>query len=357
MRLGPGITPSQKREFVTLNSSPEGAPDIDASTLTRILHPYRRSNPLRSVLELAATAVPLAALWIVAWIAVRHGFWWGALLSIPAAGFLVRLFGVQHDCGHGSFFQNKHANDWVGRVISVFTLTPYDDWRNGHAAHHATSGDLDRRGVGDIDTLTVEEYLALPPMRRFGYRLFRHPAIMFLLGPFFVFLFRYRLPVGPMGAWRSWFSTMTTNLAIVVVVGVLIRVVGLRPFLLVVAPTVMMASAAGVWLFYIQHQFEGVYWARSDDWSLREAALHGSSHYHLPRWLAWFTADIGLHHVHHLSSRIPFYRLRQVLRDHPELDIRRLTLAQSLRGAQLALWDEANRRLISFREARLAYGI
>ena len=322
-----------------------------------MLHPYRRSDALRSVLEILATAIPLAILWTAGWIAIKHGYWWGSLVSIPSAAFLVRLFGVQHDCGHGALFQNKWANDWVGRTISVFTLTPYDDWRNGHATHHATSGDLDRRGMGDVDTLTVDEYLALSAGRRLGYRLFRHPAVMFGLGPAFVFLFRHRLPVGPIKAWRSWLSVMATNVAIVLLVIGMIRLMGLGPVLMIQLPSVLLAASAGVWLFYIQHQFEGVYWARSRDWSLREAALHGSSHYHLPAWLAWFTADIGLHHVHHLSSRIPFYRLRQVLRDHPELDIRRLTLAQSLRGAQLALWDEASRRLISFREAHLAYGV
>jgi omega-6 fatty acid desaturase (delta-12 desaturase) len=273
------------------------------------------------------------------------------LFTLPAAAFLVRLFMIQHDCGHGSFFRSKGLNDWVGRIAGVLTLTPYDHWRRTHAAHHGTSGDLDRRGLGDVETLTVAEYLALPRWRRLGYRLFRHPLVMFGLGPVYVFVLRHRLPIGEMGdGWRPWVSTMTTNLAIGAAALGLILLGGLRPFLIVQAPITLIAGAIGVWLFYVQHQFEGVVWVRSSRWTLPEAALNGSSHYHLPGILGWFTANIGVHHVHHLCSRIPFYRLQTILRDHPELDTGRLTFAQSLRGVSLALWDEAGRRLISFRE-------
>ena len=320
---------------------------------TRRLNRYRQASTGRSAVELAITAVPFAALWIAAWVALQHGHWWGLLLTVPAAAFLVRLFMLQHDCGHGAFFRHKPLNDWVGRLISIATLTPYDYWRGSHAIHHATAGDLGRRGIGDLVTLTVVEYLALPWRRRLGYRLFRHPAVIFGLGPTYVFLLGHRLPLDSMGGgWRPWLSTMATNLAIAVVVGGAMWVGGVGPFLLVQLPTSLLAGSIGVWLFYVQHQFEGTFWARSPSWSLREAALRGSSHYHLPGPLGWFTGDIGLHHVHHLNSRIPFYRLRQVLRDHPELDTDRLTMAQSVRAFRLSLWDETAGRLISFRELR-----
>jgi omega-6 fatty acid desaturase (delta-12 desaturase) len=308
-------------------------------------------------MELAVTAVPLAVLWALAWAMVRQGHWWGVLFTVPAAAFLVRLFMVQHDCGHGAFFRDRRLNDWIGRAIGVLTLTPYGHWRRFHAVHHATSGDLDRRGHGDVETLTVAEYLALPRRRRLLYRLFRHPLVMFGLGPAYVFLLRHRLPVGEMGGgWRGWLSPMATNLAIAAVAAVPILLGGLGPFLMVQLPISLIAGTIGVWLFYVQHQFEGVVWRRSARWTLAEAALRGSSHYHLPGIVGWFSGNIGVHHVHHLCSRIPFYRLRQVLRDHPELDEGRLSLAQSFRGVGLALWDEAGQRLISFAELRALPG-
>ena len=317
------------------------------------LRAYRTPNAFRGVAELAVTVVPLVLFWALAWFSVRHGWWWGVLFTAPAAAFLVRLFMIQHDCGHGSFFANQRLNDWVGRVISVATLTPYDHWRRTHAVHHATCGDLDRRGVGDVETLTVTEYLALPRMRRIGYRLFRHPLVMFGLGPAFVFLVQQRLPVGEMrDGWRPWLSAMATNLAIALAAAGLILAGGVRPLLIVQLPITLIAGSIGVWLFYVQHQFEGVAWSRRSGWTFSQAALRGSSHYHLPGVVGWLTANIGVHHVHHLNSRIPFYRLRQVLRDNPELDADRLSIMQSLRGVKLALWDEPNERLISFRELR-----
>jgi omega-6 fatty acid desaturase (delta-12 desaturase) len=279
-------------------------------------------------------------------------------LLLPAAGLVVRMFMIQHDCGHGSFFPNRRGNDWTGRVIGVLTLTPYDHWRRSHAIHHASAGNLDRRGIGDIDTLTVREYLARSRWGRLGYRLYRHPAVMFGLGPIYLFVLQSRLPLGFMRkGWGPWLSTMMTNLAIAVMAGLLIWGVGIWPFLLIHLPVVLLAAAAGVWLFYVQHQFEGTHWSGDETWNVHEAALHGSSHYDLPLVLRWFTANIGMHHVHHLSSRIPYYRLPEVLRDYPELrDVGRLTLWQSLGCVGLTLWDERQGRLISFREMRGLYG-
>lgn len=327
----------------------------EAFDWARRLARYRQPSGTRAAVELVITAVPLALLWAGTWAGLYFGYWFALLLVIPAAGFLVRLFMIQHDCGHGSFFRNRLANDWTGRAVGVLTLTPYDFWRRTHAAHHASSGNLDRRGIGDIETLTVREYLALSRWGRLRYRGYRHPVIMFGLGPAYLFLLQHRLPVGKMrdGGWEPWVSTMATNAAIAAAIATVIWFTGIGTFLLIHLPTVLIGASIGVWLFYVQHQFEDTFWTEERGWNQHEAALHGSSHYDLPAVLRWFTANIGVHHVHHLCSRIPYYRLRRVLRDHPELaGVGRLTLLESFRCVRLVLWDESRRRLISFREAR-----
>ena len=326
----------------------------EARGWTQILARYRVSSPVRSIVELAITAGPFVLLWVLMWATLDLGYWLCLLLALPAAGFLVRLFMIQHDCGHGAFFRHRLANDWVGRLIGVLTLTPYDFWRRTHAIHHATSGNLDRRGTGDIDTLTVDEYLARSRWGRLRYRVYRHPIIMFGIGPVYLFILRYRLPIGHMrGGWEPWFSTMATNVAIAALVATMIWLTSLGAFLLVHLPIMLLAGSIGVWLFYVQHQFEDTVWAHDRAWDLHKAALHGSSYYDLPHVLRWFTANIGAHHIHHLCSRIPCYRLPLVLRDYPELSgIGRLTLVQSFRCVRLVLWDEGQRRLISFREVR-----
>ena len=327
---------------------------LDVRALAQALARYREPNHGRSILEILITAVPLVLLWLSMWFALHVGHGLYLLLAVPAAGFLVRLFMIQHDCGHGAFFRNRLANDWVGRVIGVLTLTPYDFWRRTHALHHATSGNLDRRGIGDVDTLTVKEYLSRSRWGRFRYRLYRHPLVMFGIGPAYLFFLQQRLPIGLMhNGWRPWLSTMATNLAIALLAAVMIWAVGVGPFLLVQLPIMLIGASLGVWLFYVQHQFENTFWADDRSWNVHEAALHGSSHYDLPAVLRWFTANIGVHHIHHLCSRIPFYRLPPALCDHPDLaKLGRLTLGQSLLCVRLVLWDEAARRLISFRELR-----
>ena len=331
---------------------------IDLRTLTQSLARYRQPNHGRSVVEILITVVPFVLLWLSMWMSLHIGYGLYLLLAVPAAGFLVRLFMIQHDCGHGSFFRHRLMNDWVGRVIGVLTLTPYDFWRRAHGIHHATSGNLDLRGIGDIDTLTVREYLALSRWRRLRYRLYRHPLIMFGIGPAYLFILRHRFPVGlARQGWDSWVSTMATNGAIVLVVGGLMWGMGVAPFLLVHLPIAVLGGAIGVWLFYVQHQFEHTVWSEGRNWSLPTAALYGSSHYDLPAVLRWFTANIGVHHVHHLCSRIPFYRLPLALRRHPDLvNVGRLTLGQSFACVRLVLWDETARRLITFRELRTRFG-
>jgi omega-6 fatty acid desaturase (delta-12 desaturase) len=330
----------------------------DPAAWAGILGAYREPDPSRSLFELLITAAPFAALWALMWAALGVGYWLCLLLAVPTACFLMRLFMIQHDCGHGACFRRRATNDWVGRILGVVTLTPYGFWLRTHALHHATAGNLDHRGSGDIVTLTRAEYCALPRLRRLLYRAYRSPFVMFGLIPTYLFVLHYRLPHGLMRAGRQpWLSTMGTNAAIGVVVALLIRLIGVGPFLLVQAPVVILAATIAVWFFYVQHQFQDTLWERDGDWRFHAAALNGSSHYELPAALAWFTGNIGVHHVHHLSSRIPFYRLAEVLRDQPQLaSLGRLTFLQSLRCASLALWDERARRLISFGELRRSRG-
>lgn len=318
---------------------------------------YRTPSQTRSLLEIAVTVVPFIALWIAMWLSLQWSYLLSLAIAVVASGFLVRLFMIQHDCGHGSFFRRRLANDWTGRIISVLTLTPYDNWRRCHSVHHASSGNLDRRGIGDITTLTVAEYLALPRWRQIGYRLYRHPIVLFVIGPAYLFLLQHRIPSGEgIGNWRAWISPMLTNAAILAVAATVIWFVGIGPFLLVELPIVLLAASIGVWLFYVQHQFEETVWEKEGTWTVHEAALHGSSHYDLPPVMRWFTANIGVHHVHHLCSRIPFYRLGRVMRDHPALEnTSRITLYDSFACVRLVLWDEARRKMISFREMRAAY--
>ncbi len=307
------------------------------------------------MVEIAITVMPLAALWLLMWAALDVSYWIVLLLAIPTAGFLVRVFILQHDCGHGSLFRGRRANDWTGRILGTLTLTPYQHWKHDHAIHHATSGRLERRGHGDVHTLTVEEYCARSRWGRLRYRLFRHPLVLFALGPAYLFYVQHRLPLGRSSTWQSWLSTMGTNLAIALAAAAIIRLVGVEAFLMVHVPITLMAASAGVWLFFVQHQFEHTSWDRDGAWDWHQAALHGSSHYDLPAILRWFTGNIGVHHVHHLCSQIPFYRLPRVLSENPRLrDVGRLTLLESFGCVRLVLWDETRRCLVSFRQVRVS---
>jgi acyl-lipid omega-6 desaturase (Delta-12 desaturase) len=329
--------------------------DVDPPALRAALAPYQRPNTGRGLWELAVTIVPLVALWTGLYISAANGWWWGLVLIVPAAAFLVRLFMIQHDCGHHAFFPSAQANTWLGRAIGVLTMTPYGYWRRTHAIHHATSGDLDRRGLGAIDMLTVAEYRALPPLKRLGYRLYRHPAVILGLGPTYMFLLQHRLPVGAMREAWGWRSVAANNLGLALLAAGLLPLVGSRALLIAHLPVVVLAATIGVWLFYVQHQYEGARWVRHRSWNAAAAALEGSSHLVLPQPLRWLTADIGAHHVHHTSTRVPFYRLPEATRAHPALaSARRLGLKDTITALRLALWDETAERLVSFREARQA---
>ena len=331
----------------------EAADSRDPRGWLPILNAYREPSFFRGVFELAVTFAAFAALWTAMWWTLSISVFLTVLIAVPTAAFVVRLFIIQHDCGHGAFFRNKVLNDFIGRALGVLTMTPYDVWKRAHAIHHATSGTLDRRGVGDITTLTVREYKALSFRRRMAYRLYRHPLVMFGIGPAYMFLLQHRLPIGfTRVGLKPWISAMATNAAIVAGAVFMMWLVGVWQFLLIHTSVVALGASLGVWLFYVQHQFEHTVWERNEDWGVTDSAFYGSSYYDLPAVLRWMTGSIGVHHVHHLCSKIPYYRLQQVMRDNPELrNIRRITLLESLNCVRLTLWDETSQRLVSFREA------
>lgn len=274
------------------------------------------------------------------------------LLAVPAAGFLVRIFIIFHDCGHGSFFRSRRANHFWGVVTGILTYTPYQQWRRDHAIHHATSGDLDRRGVGDIWTLTVEEYLDAPRWKRLAYRMVRSPFVLFVLAPAYVFLIQHRLPSRASGT-RERRSVLWMNLTLLGIVVALSLTIGFERFLLIQLPVSLIAGAAGVWLFYVQHQFEGVTWKRRDEWDFVAAALQGSSFYRLPKVLQWFSGNIGFHHIHHLSPAVPNYNLEKCHRAEPLFQsVQPITLLGSLKSLSFRLWDEQQERLVGYGRMR-----
>lgn len=338
-----------------LENSGAAAP-LDPQNLIRALNAFKDPRLGRSSIELAITLVPFVMLVAVMLFAVQAGQYLALALAPLAGLFLLRLFIIQHDCGHGAFFAGRSENDWVGRALGLLTFTPYDCWRRSHALHHATTGNLDARGSGDIDTLTVREFFAASRFQRLFYRFYRNPVVLLGLGPAYQFLLRHRLPVGLFkDSLRYWISAMGTNVGIVLILFGLIYQFGLATALMVFLPVLLIAATLGVWLFYIQHQFETAHWDGGKNWAFHDAALMGSSHLALPAVLRWFTGNIGIHHIHHLSSRIPFYRLPEALRALPSLqDLNRVSPLQAFGSLRLALWDEDQRRLITFREAARA---
>lgn len=354
MRTIPVSLTELKTNEQHMSSDPRMHNHKDAREWVSVLAKYREPNTLRSSFELGVSVVPFVVLWAMACWMASFSYTAAFAIALFNGAFLLRLFCIQHDCGHGSFFNNRTLSDWVGRALGVVTLTPYDVWRRTHSIHHSHAGDLDHRGIGDVMTLTVDEYNERTAFQRFMYRLYRHPAVLFGLGPTYLFIFQNRLPLGLMnqGA-KYWVSAMGTNIALAVIVFLVVFFGGWQVLVFVMLPTVLLAATVGVWLFYVQHQFEETHWKSTEDWQLHEAALEGSSHYDLPKVLRWFTANIGIHHVHHLYSRIPFYRLTDVLRDNEELvHCGRMTLMQSFKCARLDLWDAEANKLISFADAR-----
>ena len=334
------------------NRTVDSASVKEASAWRRIVQKYETPEVFRSAWQLVNTLVPYIFLWWLMFLSLDVSYWLTLALSLPAAGLLVRIFVINHDCGHRSFFKRVGTNNLWGSLTGTIALVPFAYWRRDHAQHHASSGNLDRRGVGDIWTLTVEEYLDLPRWRRLFYRLYRNPVVMFLVGPVFVFLVLYR--VGDLKSPKADLASIwKTNLALALIVGVAAWLIGIKAFFLVQAPIAYFAAVAGVWLFYVQHQFEGVYWERTKNWDFLSQALQGSSYYHLPPLLQWFTGSIGFHHIHHLSPRIPNYLLGKC---HSENELfqkaKKINLLQSLELVRYKLWDEKGQKLVTFSELR-----
>jgi len=322
----------------------------------RVLEPYVGADTWRSARQLAASVIPFVLLWWLMLRSLEVGYWLTLLLAVPAAGFMMRMFMIQHDCGHGSFFKSRAARDWVGRSIGVVLLTPYDYWKRTHAYHHAHSGDLDFRGFGDVDTVTVREYLSRPRWRRLAYRLYRHPLVLFGIAPFYQFMIKHRYPWDIPRSWtQAWRSVWWTNVALVGVLAVMWATIGLERFLLVQLPMTFIASAVGIWMFYVQHQYEDTYWHWHENWDYYDASLLGSSYLVLPKPLQWLTANIGVHHVHHMSARIPNYKLQQAHDENPEFHVvTKVRFRDTLKLVNLALWDEERGQLIRFKDLRRA---
>jgi omega-6 fatty acid desaturase (delta-12 desaturase) len=324
--------------------TPTSGPEVGA--------PYAQPRLARSLLDVATSVAPYLALSIVLYATLGVSVLLTLALYVLAAGFLVRTFIVFHDCAHGSLFRSKRANRWVGRLAGLLVLVPFARWRHDHAVHHATSGDLERRGVGDIVTLTVAEYRARSWRGRLGYRLVRNPLVMFGLGPIFAMIVGPRIPTRSQRP-RLRHSVLATDAVLLSLVTALLTQIGWESLLLVWAPPAMLAGSVGIWLFYVQHQFEDAYWQSPVAWSYDDAALRGSSYLRLPRVLQFFTGNIGLHHVHHLSTRIPNYNLERAHRENAIFqEVPRLSLLEGLRSVNLKLWDEDTGKLVSFAEAR-----
>ena len=318
------------------------------------LSEFERPDVRKASLQLLDTVVPYLFLWffMVRTVQLGYSYWVTLALSVPAAGLLVRIFIFFHDCCHGSFLADRRANALLGHLLGILTFTPFEDWRYTHGRHHATVANLDYRGEGDIWTMTLEEYLAAPRHRRWTYRLFRNPLVLFGLGPLFYFLVRQRFPSKGAGP-RARRSVLITDLALLAIVVAAWRTIGLWTYLVIQIPVIYLAGAGGFWLFYVQHQFEGVYWARKEEWDAMKAALQGSSFYQLPRVLQWFSGNIGLHYIHHIRPRIPNYRLQSAYQRIPELHaVPPLTLGQSLRSVRLKIWDEGRRQLVGWEALR-----
>jgi omega-6 fatty acid desaturase (delta-12 desaturase) len=314
---------------------------------------YAQPHLGRSVRELATSVLPYLGLSVAMYYLLDVSYWLVLLLAIPTGGFLVRTFILFHDCTHGSLLRSKRANAWLGMVLGLFVYSPFVRWRHDHAIHHATSGDLDRRGGGDVHTLTVSEYQALSPRSRLGYRLFRNPLVMFGIGPIASLLIGPRI-VRRDARPRMKRSVIGTNIALAAIVAGLCVLIGWEQFVLVQLPTVMLAGSAGIWLFYVQHQFEDAYWQESGGWSYADAALRGSSYLKLPKVLQFFSGNIGLHHVHHLNARIPNYNLQRA-HDENEIfhSVPTLSFMDGMRAVQLKLWDERTGRMVGFAQARV----
>jgi omega-6 fatty acid desaturase (delta-12 desaturase) len=342
-----------KANYMTANRESSRSESLkETADWKKIVAKYQQPSLARASWQIVSTLVPYALLWYVMYLSLSISWWLTAPLAVLAGAFLVRIFIIFHDCGHGSFFKSRGANDVWGFLCGILTFTPYYHWRWEHSLHHATSGDLDRRGTGDVWTMTVQEYLESSRWKRFAYRLARNPIVLFVLAPMYIFLIKHRIPKAEASP-RERSSVYWMNLAILGVAVALAAVFGLKAYLLIQLTALVVAGSAGVWLFYVQHQFEGVYWERRDQWDYAAAALQGSSFYKLPRLLQWFSGNIGFHHIHHLSPRIPNYNLEKCHDANPLFQqVKPVTLLSSFKSFTFRLWDEQRRKLVGFRHLK-----
>lgn len=315
--------------------------------------PYEKPQWKMSMWQIVNTVGPFLVLWVLAFLSLSVSVWLTLLVDVLAAGFLVRIFIIFHDCCHKSFFRNKWANEAVGTLMGILTFVPFHQWRHTHAVHHASSGNLDRRGVGDIWTLTAQEYMEASRLRKLTYRLYRNPAIMFLVGPIYIFLIDYRFNRKRAGM-KERMNTYLTNAVIVGACGLLIWGIGWQSFLLIEGPMFLLSGMAGIWLFYVQHNYEETYYENEAEWDYVKAAMHGSSFYRLPKVLQWITGNIGYHHIHHLSPRVPNYHLEKAHQANEVLrDVQTITLRTSLQSLKFRIWHEEKKRFITFREMKV----
>jgi omega-6 fatty acid desaturase (delta-12 desaturase) len=327
---------------------------ITRQDLIQAVSKYAQPNYQKALWQISNTFVPYLSLWglMIYFILNGYSYWFTLLLAIAASGFLVRIFIFFHDSCHSAFFPSRWANRLLGYIAGIMVFTPFEDWQRTHVIHHSTSGDLDRRGVGDIWTLTVDEYLAASRLKRLAYRLFRNPLILFGLIPPVLFLIVQRF-ASPGAGKREHYSVIVTNMVIAAIIIVMCLTIGVQNYLLIQLPIIFVAASTGMWLFYVQHQYEDVYWARHQSWDLTKAGLEGSSYYKLPKVLQWMVGNIGLHHIHHVRANIPNYNLQRCHDEVPALQaIKPLTLSKSLKSLWLNLWDEKRQKLVSFRSIK-----
>jgi acyl-lipid omega-6 desaturase (Delta-12 desaturase) len=316
----------------------------------KVIMKYNFPDHIVSWWQVINTVVPYIGIWVLMVYSLEISYWITLLLSVFAAGFLVRAFIIFHDCGHGSFFKSDRLNKLVGIPLGLLAFTPYHRWHHDHKEHHSTVGNLDKRGVGDVQTLTVEEYSKLSKWKKFSYRFYRHPLFLIAVVPLLLFLIQHRLPKSYMNFRQKMYVHLST-LAIVLVSGIVIWAIGWKAFVMIQLPIIYIASVHGVWLFYVQHQYESVKWVRADKWDYKTIAIEGSSFFKLPAVLRWFTGNIGFHHIHHLSPRIPNYKLQQCHNENPMFqDVKPITFFSSLKSLRLRLWDEEKQKLVGFDE-------
>ena len=335
-----------------MNSISENRSGSDRSW-EKVVMKYNRPEWYKSAWQICNSLIPLILFWFLMVKSLQYSYWITLMLSVVASGFLIRLFIIFHDCGHGSFFRSKKANDIVGRITGILTFTPYYKWHQQHRIHHATSGNLDKRGVGDVWTLTVDEYLSASKGKRFLYRAFRNPFFMFTIGPLYVILITNRLTKKQMTK-REKRNIYFTNIMLLLMATSISLLIGIKAYLLIQIPLILIAHALGIWLFYIQHQFDEVYWERDENWDYKTAAIRGSSFLKLPAVLQWFTGNIGFHHVHHLSSKIPNYNLPRCHYENDLFkDVTPIIFKATFKALNLSLWDEKAQRLTTFRKVAM----